>query len=85
MKIKKTALVICLILFIYFIGGIIYNFTRKEEKEVVNNNNNKIVDNAVTIKGYSYILYEDESTIYTDEFKKLKNNLEGKKIDYKEY
>lgn len=85
MKIKKTALVICLILFIYFIGGIIYNFTRKEEKEVVNNNNNKIVDNAVTIKGYSYILYEDEPTIYTDEFKKLKNNLEGKKIDYKEY
>ena len=33
-------------LFIYFIGGIIYNFTRKEEKEVVNNNNNVIINGS---------------------------------------
>ena len=50
MKIKKTALLICLILFIYFIGGIIYNFTRKEEKEVVDVLDAKTFKNLVELR-----------------------------------
>lgn len=81
MKIKKTALIICSLLLIYFIGGIIYNFTNKES----NNKKTKVVDNGITIKGYNYILYEDDPTIYEEEFKRLKDNLESDKIDYKKY
>lgn len=82
MKIKKTALVFCIILFIYFIGGIIYSFIDKEDKakkELAK------VDNGITIKGYNYILYEDDPDIYKEEFEKLKENLESDKIDYEEY
>ena len=81
MKIKKTALVICSLLLVYFIGGIIYNFTSKDD----NTKKSKEVDNGITIKGYNYILYENDPTIYESEFKVLKSNLESNKIDYKEY
>ena len=67
MKNKKIALVICVILFIYFVGGIVYSFIDKSsDKE------NKKVDNGITIKGYDYILYENDPKIYADEFNKLK-------------
>ena len=80
MKNKKIALVICVILFIYFVGGIVYSFIDKSsDKE------NKKVDNGITIKGYDYILYENDPKIYADEFNKLKKNLESEKIDYNEY
>lgn len=80
MKKKIIGLVLCSILFIYFIGGIVYNFAFKDDKS-----NKKILDNSITIKGFDYILYEDDLDIYKEEFKKLKTNLESEVIDYKEY
>ena len=34
--------------------------------------NNKNLDKGISIKGFDYILYEDDIDIYKDEFKKLK-------------
>ena len=78
---KIIGLVICFILLIYFIGGIIYNFVLKEEKSTVK----KTQDNSITIKGFDYLLYDNDLEIYKKEFKKLKSNLESKEIDYLEY
>ena len=79
MKKKKIGLVICIIIFIYFIGGIIYNFAFDRDKD------DKKVDKGITIKGFDYILYDKDLEIYKNEFKNLKANLESKEIDYKEY
>lgn len=80
MKNKLIGLVICIVLFIYFFGGVIYNFVLdkpiKDKSEVKSSN---------TIKGYEYLLYDDDLDIYKSEFNKLKKNLESKKIDYEEY
>ena len=81
MKNKIIGLFICLILFIYFFGGVIYNFIL--DKPIKENKNE--VKSSNTIKGYEYLLYEDDLDIYKDEFDKLKKNLESKKIDYEEY
>lgn len=78
---KIIGLVLCSILFIYFIGGIVYNFAFKDDSK----SKKKLQDNSITIKGFDYILYEDDLKIYKDEFKKLKTNLESEDIDYKEY
>ena len=81
MKRKKiVGLVLCIILSIYFIGGIIYNFVLKEDKPSV-----KKEVNSLTIKGYDYLLYDNDLEIYKKEFKKLKNNLESDDINYLEY
>lgn len=80
MKIKKIALIICIILFIYSLGGVLYSFIKKD-----GNNNNNNIDPGITIKGFDYILYETDPLIYKTEFEKLKTNLEGKKINYEEY
>ena len=79
MKKKIIAIIICTILFIYFIGGIIYNFIDRKEKII---HENKIGD---TIKDYNYILYENDLEIYEKEFKNLKKILESEEIDFKEY
>jgi len=81
MKIKKILLIICILLFIYFVGGIIYNFTNKDEIK----KQNAKVDNGITIKDYSYILYDNDPKNYKEEFNKLKKNLESEKTNYKEY
>jgi len=81
MKIKKILLIISILLFIYFIGGIFYSLTNKDEKT----KENAKVDNGITIKGFSYILYEDTPSIYKEEFNNLKKNLENKEINYEEY
>jgi len=81
MKIKKILLIISILLFIYFIGGIFYSLTNKDEKT----KENAKVDNGITIKGFSYILYEDTPSIYKEEFNNLKENLENKEINYEEY
>lgn len=81
MKNKKIGLILCIILFIYFIGGIVYSFSGASKKNNKNNNEKSIMQ----IKGYDYICLENESKLYKDEFKKLKNNLESDNIDYKEY
>ena len=80
MKNKLIGLVICIVLFIYFFGGVIYNFVLdKPIKDKI------VVKSSNTIKGYEYLLYDDDLDIYKSEFNKLKKNLESKKIDYEEY
>lgn len=79
-KSKIIGLVLCSILFIYFIGGIIYNLIDRDNKS-----NNKKLDNSIVIKGFDYILYDSDLQIYKDEFKILKSNLESKEINYKDY
>ena len=80
MKKKKIAIVVCTFLFIYFLGGVIYSFIEKDKEE--NTPEIKIGD---TIKNYNYILYENDTEIYSKEYKNLKKILESKEIDYKEY
>ena len=78
MKSKKICMFICILLFIYFIGGIIYSFTRKSlsvEKEEV----------GIQIKGFEYILKSSDTNIFKTEFEKLKTNLESDDINYNEY
>ncbi len=82
MKNKKIWLVICLILLVYFIGGIVYNVLKKNDG---NKNKTFEVDNSVQIKGFDYILYDDDLIIYKNEFNKLKKNLESSNINYLEY
>lgn len=78
-KTKKILLIICIVVLIYFIGGIFYS--NKPKKKTVK----KEVKQSLTIKGFNYILYEDDLDIYKSEFKLLKKNLENKEIDYEEY
>lgn len=78
-KTKKILLIICIIVLIYFIGGIFY--ANKPKKNKVK----KEVKQSLTIKGFNYILYEDDLGVYKSEFKLLKKNLENKEIDYEEY
>lgn len=82
MRKKKIGLVLCIILLIYFVGGIIYNLsgTNKQKK-----NNESNVNIGIQIKDYDYICLEDEIDIYKNEFKILKDNLESDNIDYQEY
>lgn len=80
-KNKKFWLITCSIALLYFIGGIVYvNLDRGSSVK-----NNKNVDKGISIKGFDYILYEDDIDIYKDEFKKLKKNLESSNINYTEY
>lgn len=79
MKKKIIAIAVCTILLMYFIGGILYSFIKKEEPQ---SNLQKIGE---TIKGYDYVLYEKELKNYEKEFKVLKNILEKDEIDYKDY
>lgn len=80
-KNKNFWLIICSIALLYFIGGIVYvNLDRG-----ISVKNNKNVDKGISIKGFDYILYEDDIDIYKDEFKKLKKNLESSNVNYTEY
>lgn len=81
-KNKKFWLIICSIALLYFIGGIVYVNLDRRKSSVKNNKN---VDKGISIKGFDYILYEDDIDIYKDEFKKLKKNLESSNINYTEY
>lgn len=81
-KNKKFWLIICSIALLYFIGGIVYVNLDRNSNSVKNNKN---VDKGISIKGFDYILYEDDIDIYKDEFKKLKKNLESSNINYTEY
>ena len=81
-KNKKFWLIICSIALLYFIGGIVYINLDRNSNSVKNNKN---VDKGISIKGFDYILYEDDIDIYKNEFKKLKKNLESSNINYTEY
>lgn len=82
MKKKKVGIILCLILLIYFIGGIVYNIIG--DKSDTNNKNSK-VNNSVQIKGFEYLCDEDDTELFKTEFKKLKKNLESSNINYTEY
>lgn len=82
MKKKKVGIILCLILLIYFIGGIVYNIIGN--KSDTNNKNSK-VNNSVQIKGFEYLCDEDDTELFKTEFKKLKKNLESSNINYTEY
>ena len=81
-KNKKFWLIICSIVLLYFIGGIVYINLDRDSSSVKNNKN---LDKGISIKGFDYILYEDDIDIYKDEFKRLKKNLESSNINYTEY
>lgn len=81
-KNKKFWLIISSIALLYFIGGIVYINLDRDSGNVKNNKN---LDKGISIKGFDYILYEDDIDIYKDEFKKLKKNLESSNINYTEY
>lgn len=78
---KKIGLVLCIILFIYFIGGIIYNLSDTR----VDINKDKVEKIGIQIKDFEYICLENDSDIYKKEFKELKINLESDAIDYRKY
>ena len=81
MKKKKIGIVVCSILLIYFLGGIFYNiFVDRSDTKKKNN-----VNNSVQIKGFEYLSNDDDSDLFKNEFKKLKNNLESSNINYNEY
>lgn len=81
-KNKKFWLIISSIALLYFIGGIVYINLDRDSGNVKKNKN---LDKGISIKGFDYILYEDDIDIYKDEFKRLKKNLESSNINYTEY
>lgn len=76
---KKVILFLCILIFVYAAGGIIYYIATREKKD-----DKPIVTNKDTIKGYDYTLKSNATKLYEDEFKTLKANLEGN-INYDEY
>ena len=76
---KKVILFFCILIFVYAAGGTIYYIATREKKD-----DKPIVTNKDTIKGYDYTLKSNATTLYEDEFKALKANLEGD-INYDEY
>ena len=63
-KNKKFWLIISSIALLYFIGGIVYINLDRDSGNVKNNKN---LDKGISIKGFDYILYEDDIDIYKDE------------------
>ena len=76
---KKVILFLCILIFVYAVGGTIYYIATREKKD-----DKPIVTNKDTIKGYDYALKSNATKLYEDEFKALKANLEGD-INYDEY
>lgn len=76
---KKVILFLCILIFVYAVGGTIYYIATREKKD-----DKPIVTNKDTIKGYDYTLKSNATKLYEDEFKALKANLEGD-INYDEY
>lgn len=79
MKKKKVLITILIVLFIYFVGGILYGFIKPKVSK-----KGRVLNN-VQIKGFNYLLSEDDPKIYKDEFNILKKNLESSNINYLEY
>ncbi len=76
---RKITIIICFILFLYFIGGIFYSFNSK--KSLVKQTEKDLV----TIRGFDYILKDNDTDVYKNEFNILKKNLESSNINYIEY
>ena len=80
-KSKIILIVICVFIFIYLIGGVSYPYLKKK----YGNTTKKEIKSTAQIKGFNYLLYDNDPIIYKNEFKLLKSNLESKKINYEEY
>ena len=72
---KKILLFLLVMVLVYAIGGLIYIKMQKPEQPEV------IVSDVDKIKGYDYTLKSNASALYKDEFKVLKDNLEGETND----
>lgn len=78
---KKIGIIICIILLLYFIGGIIYNFSDISKRH----KNKKEIVSGIQIKDFEYLCRDEQTNLFKDEFKILKNNLESGNIDYNDY
>jgi len=80
MKKKILVILLCLI-FLYCIGGVVYSVLVKQNESTEENN-----DTLLTINNYDYSLSEEKvGSLYKNEFKTLKNNLESDEINIDEY
>lgn len=79
---KKKILVLLLVLiFLYCIGGVVYSVLISQK-----DNTDKVTNTLIKIDGYDYFIDEKrESSLYINEFKNLKDNLESDDINIDEY
>lgn len=80
---KRIILFTCVIVFVVALIGVLSYFVLSEKKEKENNESPK--GKTVEIAGYGITLDELDTELYKQEFNKLKENLESKKIDYDAY
>lgn len=77
---KKLLITILILIFLYCIGGIIYSV-------FIKTNNSEIIDKKIIeIRDFEYKIDENlVSSLYINEFKQLKDNLESAEINYDKY
>ena len=78
MKNKKIMLVIFFVVLVYAAGGIYYAYFKKNPRVIK-------ISNLDTIKGYNYVLKSNDTSLYKQEFNKLKENLESNDVNDEEY
>ncbi len=74
---KKIILGLLFVVLLYSAGGVAYNLLLKKDEDETKS--------ISKIKGYPYVLDSKATPLLKDEFKILKDNLETKEIDKKEY
>lgn len=74
---KKILMIILILILIYAVGGICFNYFFKEEKEVIKT--------LSVIEGYNYELRSNATDLEKREFTILKENLESDTIDENAY
>ena len=78
---KRIILLILSFVLLYAVGGVFYNVYYKDSSST----NKKVTTNIDSIKNYTYTLSSNATALQKTEFKSLKTNLEGSKINYEEY
>ena len=74
---KRKVIIILIVVLILALGSVAaYKIMHQKKEEP------KITKSLDTIKGFDYKLEDRDKEIYKTEFKKLKENLEGKSINY---
>jgi hypothetical protein len=77
---KRKVIIILIVVLILALGSVAaYKIMHQKKEEP------KITKSLDTIKGFDYKLEDRDKEIYKTEFKKLKENLEGKSINYEDY
>lgn len=77
-KSKKILISLIIIIILIIICLLLYKF-------VFNNNSNKEVKVIKRISGYDYVLKENATKLYSDEFDNLDKILSSKSVDYEKY